>query len=91
MRSVYGEFPEYHSSDDNLDYVKQDSLNESLELYLEVLDAMQLNGIYKNTISFCEPQLSKRGLYPFSASHLDRDKELKNMLWMPGPLERPHA
>jgi len=82
MRSVYGEFPEYHTSEDNLQFVKKEYLDESFELYFSLLQGLQLNGIFNNTISYCEPHLSKYDLYPSSASHLTRTEDLRNMLWI---------
>lgn len=82
MRSVYGEFSEYHNSDDNLNFVKAIYLDESLSLYKNILDGIQLNSRYINTINFCEPHFSKYKMYPSSGSHLDRSDYLKNMLWV---------
>jgi aminopeptidase-like protein len=82
MRSVYGEFPEYHNSDDNLNFVKDTYLNKSLELYKNILEGVQINCYYTNTINYCEPHFSKYKMYPSSGSHLDRSDYLKNMLWI---------
>ena len=82
MRSVYGEFPEYHNSDDNLTFVKKTYLDESLELYKKILEGVQLNSNYLNTVKYCEPHFSKYKMYPSSGSHLDRTDYLKNMLWI---------
>ncbi|MBN1998611.1 DUF4910 domain-containing protein, partial [candidate division KSB1 bacterium] len=62
MRTKYHEYPEYHTSADNLAFVSPKSLDESLEMYKLCLDALEKNRIYKNTV-LCEPQLGRRGLY----------------------------
>lgn len=82
MRSVYGEFPEYHTSGDNLTFVNERSLGESLEVYMDVLSALEGNRIYMSSNPFCEPQLSKRGLYPVTAGSKERDIEIRRRLWV---------
>ncbi len=62
-RSNHGEFPEYHTSGDNLNFVKGEKLKESLdflELFFEVVDT---DNTYVNKSPFGEPQLGKRGLF----------------------------
>lgn len=63
MRSVWGTFPEYHTSADNLDFIKPESLAESLRLCTHVLDVLEGNRRYRNLNPYCEPQLGKRNLY----------------------------
>jgi aminopeptidase-like protein len=63
MRSAWGEFPEYHSSADNLDFVAADALAESLNLCAAVVDLLERNRTYRSTNPFCEPALGRRGLY----------------------------
>lgn len=62
-RSKYGEFPEYHTSGDNLEFVNSKSLQESFDIYRDILIGLERNGTFQaNTIG--EPNLGKRGLYP---------------------------
>lgn len=63
MRSVWGTFPEYHTSADNLGFIKPQSLAESLRLCTAVLDVLESNRRYRNLNPYCEPQLGKRNLY----------------------------
>jgi aminopeptidase-like protein len=63
MRSVWGTFPEYHTSADNLDFIRPDQLSASFCLCAELFDVLEGNRRYKNLNPFCEPQLGKRGLY----------------------------
>ncbi len=63
MRSVYGKFPEYHTSADNLDFVKSDFLEDSFNKYLNAIFILENNLTYRNLNPKCEPQLGKRGLY----------------------------
>ena len=62
-RSKYGEFPEYHTSADNMDLISPKGLAGSYQVMRQVLNALEYNGYYKVTC-LCEPQLGKRGLYP---------------------------
>lgn len=61
-RSKYGEFPEYHTSLDNLDFVTSDALGESYNFYKQVIDIIEANKIVSHKV-LGEPQLGKRGLY----------------------------
>ena len=62
-RSLEGEFPEYHSSADDLDLISADRLEEALEAALEILDVLEHDRTYRNLSPKGEPQLGKRGLY----------------------------
>jgi aminopeptidase-like protein len=62
-RTPYGQYPEYHTSADNLDFVKPDALQGSLEIYQSVIQMLEENQKYINSNPKCEPQLGKRKLY----------------------------
>ena len=62
-RSKYGEYPEYHTSDDNLDLISADGLFTSYKLYQNIVTALENNYYYK-AVQCCEPHMSKHGLYP---------------------------
>lgn len=51
MRSMYGtkDFPEYHTSADNLEFVHQKTLQESFEKYIEIIKSLEEN-ISKNNV-----------------------------------------
>lgn len=63
MRTVWGAFPEYHTSADNLDFIRPAQLAGSLRLCAAILDVLENNRRYRNMNAFCEPQLGRRGLY----------------------------
>lgn len=63
MRSVWGTFPEYHTSADNLDFIRPDSLAGSLRVCAGIVDILENNRRYCNQNPFCEPQLGRRNLY----------------------------
>ncbi len=56
-------FPQYHSSADDLDFVRPGPLGESFSRYLDVIDVLERNRAYRNLSPKGEPQLGKRGLY----------------------------
>ncbi|MBN2350159.1 MAG: DUF4910 domain-containing protein [Bacteroidales bacterium] len=62
-RNQHGEFPEYHTSADNLNFVHSDKLEESLQAILDILYIIENNNTYINLNPKCEPLLGKRGLY----------------------------
>ena len=63
MRSVHGTFPEYHTSADNLDFVKPEALGQSYATIGAIFDLLDNNRIYRRVDGRGEPQLGRRGLY----------------------------
>jgi aminopeptidase-like protein len=81
-RTPYGRYPEYHTSADNLDLVRPESLAGSLRIYLDVMRALDGNRRYLNQNPKCEPQLGRRGLYrTIGGDDQGRRKELA-LLWV---------
>lgn len=62
-RSKYGEYPEYHTSADDMTLISPKGLAGSLDVMKQVIMALEYNNYYRVTC-LCEPQLGKRGLYP---------------------------
>jgi aminopeptidase-like protein len=62
-RSKYGEFPEYHTSKDDMSLISPDGLGGAFVVLQKCLLALEANHKYKSTC-LCEPQFGKRGLYP---------------------------
>ena len=81
MRSVWGTFPEYHTSSDNLDFIDPAKLGGSLRVCAEVIDILEHNGRYRNLKPFCEPQLGKRDLYRSTGGESIND-EINALLWV---------
>ena len=81
MRSKYGTYKEYHSSLDNLDFVSATGLAGSIRLLIQIIDCLEGNKIPVAKI-LCEPQLSKRGLYPTLSSRDSgiRARKITNLL-----------
>src|SRR5262249_2766732 len=81
MRSVWGTFPEYHTSADNLSFIQPEKLARSFSVLASVLDALEGNRTYQNTSPFCEPQLGKRGLYR-NTGGAGIDQQIHARLWV---------
>lgn len=83
-RSQYGQYPEYHTSGDNLELVTADQLEESLEAYAAIVNVLEGNQHYQNLAPYCEPQLGKRGLYQHISGDSVGDSKSRQlaMLWV---------
>lgn len=62
-RSKFEEYPEYHTSADDMSLVSPEGFQGSYDILSQVVQVLEQNEIYKSTV-LCEPQLGKRGLYP---------------------------
>jgi aminopeptidase-like protein len=81
MRTPNGQFPEYHTSADNLDFVRPESLEDSLRTVLEIIQVLENDGVYMNLSPKCEPQLGRRGLYDSKGGVSPPDLQMA-MLWV---------
>ena len=81
-RTPHGRYPEYHTSADNLDFVKPEFIMDSLKLYLEFISLLEKNRFFQNTNPKCEPQLGKRGLYRQFGGAKDEDNFEMALLWV---------
>jgi aminopeptidase-like protein len=81
-RATWSEFPEYHTSADNVDLVTGETLQESLDMYRKIFQMIEVNRRYLNVNPKCEPQLGKRGLYnKVGGDHAGQDIQTA-MLWV---------
>ena len=75
FRTKYGEYPEYHTSLDNFDIVTYKGLLGGFKVAKKTIEIFQNTIIPKNN-NLCEPQLSKRNLYPtLSSNKIDLKSE----------------
>jgi aminopeptidase-like protein len=82
MRTPHGRYPQYHTSADDLDFVRPECLADSFNKYWLVCNILENNKTFQNRNPKCEPQLGKRGLYgPIGGQSDAREAELA-MLWV---------
>ncbi|MDP1991657.1 MAG: DUF4910 domain-containing protein [Syntrophales bacterium] len=82
MRTPHGRYPEYHTSADNLAFVRPDCMADSFRKYLSVLQVLENNRTYLNLNPKCEPQLGKRGLYRLMSGDRETGFDQMSLLWV---------
>ncbi len=82
-RTPHGEYPEYHTSADNLSYVRPPELVDAYTAVLEIIDVLENDRTYRNLSPYGEPQLGKRGIYPTTGGRSASDAVMA-MLWTLG-------
>jgi aminopeptidase-like protein len=81
-RTPNGEYPEYHTSADNLDFVTPASLEDSFDSCLRILEVLEHDDAYVNLSPFGEPQLGRRGLYRAGGGHSSLPDYEMALLWV---------
>ncbi len=89
-RTPNGAYEEYHSSADNLDFVRPEHLAQSLGVLERIVEVLEGNGCYRNTQPKCEPQLGKRGLYGSTGGSQPKQRE-HAMLWVLSMSDTKHS
>jgi aminopeptidase-like protein len=82
MRTPHGRYPEYHTSADDLTFVRPEYLADSFKKYFAALNILENNRIYRNLNPKCEPQLGKRGLYSLVGGHRKTGFDQMSLLWV---------
>ena len=80
-RSRFHTFKEYHTDKDNLNYISAKGLNNSFEVFKNIIDALENKSFYPKNKFLCEPNLGKRGLMSTVGKRFFfKNKTLKNFL-----------
>jgi aminopeptidase-like protein len=76
MRTPNGRYPQYHTSDDNLDFITSQALAESYQVLSSIIEVFEHDGKFLNLHPRGEPQLGERGLYE------GPQEEIMALLWV---------
>ena len=81
FKSKFGTYPEYHTSLDDFKVVTEKGIQQSFKIMKDALKILD-NNIYPKSLIFCEPFMSKRGLYPTMSKKLTSGitKKLMNFI-----------
>jgi aminopeptidase-like protein len=91
MRTPPGEYPEYHTSADNLDLVQPDCLADSWQKAAAIVELLERNRRYRNLQPYGEPQLGRRGVYAAVAARPDRAALLTALPWVLNMADGQHT
>jgi aminopeptidase-like protein len=81
-RSLHGEFPEYHTSDDDLSFVTAAQMLDAVDALEAMVEVLETDGRFVNRAPHGEPQLGRRGLYRAIGSVMDRGSVEMALLWV---------
>jgi len=90
-RTPHGAFPEYHTSADNLEFVRGPFLADALGAYLDVFHVLEANRRYRSLNPMCEPQLGRRGLYSAIGGRTDSPAQEMALLWVLNQADGEHT
>ena len=90
-RTPHGEYPEYHTSADDLSVVNKESLVDSLRAVWQIFSVLEGDLYYINTSPKGEPQLGRRGLYRKIGGYQDVSKSQLAMLWLLNQSDGEHS
>lgn len=82
QNSAFGTFPEYHTSADNLDFIRPEHLARSYQIIMDVIDLVEENWMPLNLSPKGEPQLGRRGLYAAIGGDKSAGERAMAMLWV---------
>jgi aminopeptidase-like protein len=82
QRSSFATFPEYHTSADDLDFIKPEHLADSYRLLMDAIDIAETDWTPLNLFPKGEPQLGRRGLYGALGGDKSAAAKAMAMLWV---------
>ena len=82
MRTPNGQYPEYHTSADNLELVHPEYLADSLDKLRDIVEVLDGNEHFINEKPKCEPRLGKHGLYQAFGGDSDQAEMQRAVLWV---------
>lgn len=91
QRSAFGTFPQYHTSADNLDFVRPEHLASSFRMILDVIDILETDWTPLNLSPRGEPQLGRRGLYAATGGQQLTSDITMGYLWVLNLADGSHS
>ncbi|UNK40460.1 DUF4910 domain-containing protein (plasmid) [Shinella sp. H4-D48] len=91
QRSAFGTFAEYHTSADDLDFVRPEHLASSFRMIMDIIDVIETDRIPLNLSPNGEPQLGKRGLYSATGGHKTTPEITRAYLWVLNLADGSHS
>jgi aminopeptidase-like protein len=82
MRTPFGQYPEYHTSADNLGFLSLEALADSMAKCSAALELLESNRVYVNQNPKCEPQLGRRGIYQGVGGQTQTKVDEMALLWV---------
>ena len=90
-RTPNGEYPEYHTSADDLSLVRAEALAGSLHTLLRIVDVLEKDRTWVNQSPYGEPQLGRRGLYRAMGGAPDLPDLQTALLWVLNLADGEHS
>lgn len=81
-RTAFGEYPEYHTSDDNKSLMNFPAMCETLDCFEKIAKTIDQNIHITNNIAHGEPQMSKYGDLYNPISGLQANEQLMALKWL---------
>jgi aminopeptidase-like protein len=82
MRTPHAEYPEYHTSADDLSLVRPASLADSWQKAAAIVDLLERNVRYRNEFPYGEPQLGRRGVFAALSARADKQQVQPAIPWV---------
>ena len=82
QRGAHGTFPQYHTSADDLDFIRAEHLAHSYDMLTDVIEVVEQDWVPLNLSPKGEPQLGRRGLYAALGGLQGSSHGAMPMLWV---------
>ncbi len=91
MRTPNGQYPEYHSSADDLSLLRQESLAHSLSVLARITEVIEGDATYRGRVLKGEPQLGRRGLWARMGGQRALASDQMAILWTLNQADGRHS
>tara|TARA_B100000959_G_scaffold167758_1_gene175757 strand:+ start:5042 stop:6316 length:1275 start_codon:yes stop_codon:yes gene_type:complete len=79
LRTKHGEYRQYHTSNDNLDYISSKGLNNSFKIMKSLIDNIEKSKFYRST-NLCEPFLTRYKLKKTISGERTMNNKTKSLI-----------